>query len=165
MKSLQDSSVIIIKVWQYFYFWTPNLGSKWVQCWCASVNILFSDQILIWWVLTGFPEESRLVKLEEKQTIWNIQTPIINVSSTPDGLADTTGSTSVTGLKDKAAMHIHGSQAEKISKAELHHLDTHSEHSCTAESCTRGNKAVPHRGWKTHTQISCADINPGNLRK
>lgn len=55
----------------------------------------------------------------------NIQITIINVSSTSDRLADTTGSTSVTGLKDKAAMHIYGSQAENISKAEVYHLDTH----------------------------------------
>lgn len=38
---------------------------------------------------------------------------------------NTTGSASVTGLEDKAAMHNHGFQSREDMKAELHHLDTH----------------------------------------
>ena len=38
---------------------------------------------------------------------------------------NTTGSASVTGLEDKAAMHIHGFQSREDMKAELYHLDTH----------------------------------------
>lgn len=56
----------------------------------------------------------------------------------------------MTGLKDKAVMHIHGDQAGKISKAEPYHLDTQSEHSrvpqlqtCSSHTCMCDGKNAP----------------------